>query len=87
VPWNNRGHFGGARVCDLRDEYLRDETFFVELGRYEGPPFKIATEDGNHIRMSHRIGNDPQVGRPTQQRRASKPNSGDDDSEQEYHRN
>src|SRR5262245_48882800 len=33
-----RGHFAGARVCDLRDDYLRDESPFVEFGRYEGSP-------------------------------------------------
>ena len=81
MPWNNGADFAGARLCDLGDEYLRDETFFVELGRYEGPPFKITTDDGNHIRLGHPIGNDPEVGRPTQQRRALKPNSGDEGSE------
>ena len=75
------------RFCDLGDEYLSDETFFIDLGRCEGPKVKSTTEDGNRVRMSHRIGNDPEVGCPTQQRRAFKPNSGNKDSEQEDRRN
>src|SRR5262249_40741459 len=81
VPWNNPSAFAWACLADMTNEHLRDEAFFVELSRYQGPPFKIAAEDSNHIRLSHPIGNDPEVGRPTQQRRALKPNSGDDGSE------
>ena len=87
VPWDNSTDFDGARLWDLRDEYLSDPTFFIELGRYKGPPFNIAAEDRNHIRMSHRIGNDPEVGCPTQQRYPSKPDSGHDGDQQETYRN
>jgi hypothetical protein len=79
--------FAGPRLCDLRNEYLSDETFFIKLGRYERPYVKSTTEDSNHIRTSYLIGHNPEVGRPTQQRRAFKPNSGNKDSEQQDRRN
>jgi hypothetical protein len=80
VSWNG-ADFAGARLWDLRDEYLGDETFIVELGRYEGPHINIATKDDSHVRLSHWIGNNPEVGHPTQQRRAANPNCGNEDDE------
>jgi hypothetical protein len=42
-----------------------------------------ATKDGNHIRRRRRIGNNPKIGHPTQQRRPFQPNSGNQGNKQE----
>jgi hypothetical protein len=59
-------HCAGAPLYDLRNQDLPNETFFVEIGRFEGPRVKVTTEDGNRIRRRYRIGNNPELGRPTQ---------------------
>ena len=52
MPWNG-ADFAGARLWDLRDGYLGDETFLVELGSYEGPHINIATKDDSHVRLGN----------------------------------
>ena len=73
MPWNG-ADIGRARLRDLGNEYLCDETFLIELGRCERANFNLAPEHRNHIRTCYWIGNDPEVSRPAQQRRAFKPN-------------
>jgi hypothetical protein len=83
VPWNATD-CAGAPFRDLRNQDLWNETLLVELSRYEGPHFKVTTEDDYRIRRSYRIRNDPELGRPTQQSRVFPPNSSNEKNEQQY---